>query len=84
MKKILNELKKVTESSNSELVAFVIMSHKLYDDMPDHIRDEIDYDRDSDYENCILYRAEYEKFCDWAISSGFTAGDDWKEIEEKK
>lgn len=45
-------------------------------------KNEIDYDRDSDYENLVLNRAEYEKFCNWALSSGYNEGEDWAEINK--
>ena len=45
-------------------------------------KNEIDYDRDSDYENLVLNRAEYEKFCNWALSSGYIEGEDWAEINK--
>ena len=47
IKKILNELNLTTETSHNDLVVFSIMNGKLDDEMPEHIKPEIDYDRES-------------------------------------
>ena len=38
IKKILNELNLITETSHNDLVVFGIMNGKLDDEMPEHIK----------------------------------------------
>lgn len=82
IKKLLTELNLITETSHDDYVVFDIQNDKLYDEIPEHIKNEIDFDRDSDYENLLLPRKEYEKFCNWALSSGYNEGEDWAEINK--